>query len=127
MLGHITEWFYRHLVGIAPDPEQPGFGHIRIKPQPEQDLGWADAEYDSVRGPISVRWEREGEFLSLSVAIPANTTASVHLPVPEEQPVYVDGEVLADQAGVLNFERQGNRMVITIGSGTYNFATGRSR
>jgi hypothetical protein len=127
MLGHITEWFYRHLVGIAPDPKQPGFGHIRIKPQPVQDLGWAEAEYDSVRGPISVRWEREGGVLSLSVAIPANTTASVHLPVPEEQPVYVDGAVLADQAGVLNFERQGNRMVITIGSGTYNFTTGRSR
>jgi len=63
----------------------------------------------------------------LTVSIPANTTASVHLPVHESEAVYLNEEVLADQVGVLDFQRRGNRMVISIGSGSYTFATGTSR
>lgn len=83
MLGHIMEWFFHDLVGIAPDPEAPGFEHVLITPQPVGDLTWAEATYDSVRGPIAVRWERlDGQF-DLTVELPANVTATVRLPSPD--------------------------------------------
>ena len=55
MLGQIIEWFYRDLAGIAPDPEQPGFKNVIIQPNPVGDLKWVQANYNSIRGPISVR------------------------------------------------------------------------
>jgi alpha-L-rhamnosidase len=79
-LGHITEWFYRDLAGIQPDESAPGFKHIVIKPQPIEELTWVEATYESVHGPIAVRWDRkEGKFV-LKVSIPANTTATVFVP-----------------------------------------------
>ena len=38
MLGHITEWFYKDLVGIDSDPAGPGFKKIIIRPTPVGDL-----------------------------------------------------------------------------------------
>lgn len=32
MFGEIGGWFYKGLGGIFPDPEQPGFKHIILRP-----------------------------------------------------------------------------------------------
>ncbi len=80
MLGQITEWFYHDVAGIQPDPAAPGFGHVIIRPAPVGDLTWARASYDSVRGPISVHWQREGRDLTLAVTLPPNTTATIQVP-----------------------------------------------
>jgi hypothetical protein len=80
MLGHLMEWFFHDLVGIAPDSEQAGFGHVIIAPQPVGVLTWAEATYDSVRGPIYVRWELKDGSFDLQVDLPPNVTASVRLP-----------------------------------------------
>lgn len=82
MLGQVIEWFYAGLVGIAPDPAVPGFKHILIRPTPVGDLTWAEGSYNSVHGPISVRWERQDGKFTLTATIPANTTATVQLPAP---------------------------------------------
>jgi hypothetical protein len=39
-----------------------------------------EASYQSVHGPIAVRWDRVDGKLRLKVTIPANTTATVYLP-----------------------------------------------
>lgn len=89
MLGQITEWFYRTLVGIDIDPDQPGFKNILIHPQPVGDLTWAAATYESIRGPISVRWDRHGTRFILKLTIPANTTATIHMP-GQAQPIQIE-------------------------------------
>ncbi len=86
-LGQVTEWFYHDLAGIQPDEKAPGFKHIIIKPQPAGDLTWAEATHQSVHGPIKVRWDRAAGKFKLKVTIPANTTATVYLPVKEGTPV----------------------------------------
>jgi hypothetical protein len=80
MLGQVIEWFYHDLAGIQPDAAEPGFKNIIIRPQPVGDLAWVEATYESIRGPIAVRWDRAGEKFTLKVTIPANTTATVHVP-----------------------------------------------
>jgi alpha-L-rhamnosidase len=86
-LGQVVEWFYHDLAGIQPDEAKPGFKHIIIKPNPVEALTWVDARYESVHGAIAVRWDRkDGKFL-LKVTIPANTTATVHVPVRGKAPV----------------------------------------
>jgi hypothetical protein len=87
MLGQVIEWFYAELAGIKCDPAGPGFKRIIIRPQPVGDLAWVEASYQSVHGPIAVRWDRGDGKFKLKVTIPANTRASVYLPSRNTAPV----------------------------------------
>ncbi|MGD9633600.1 MAG: alpha-L-rhamnosidase C-terminal domain-containing protein, partial [Pirellulales bacterium] len=121
MLGHITEWFYKDLVGIDCDPAGPGFKKIIVRPTPVGDLKWAEATYRSVRGPISVRWERVGKRFKLAATIPANSTATVYLPSADKGRVLENGVDVAESPGVEFLRREGDRNVYAVGSGQYKF------
>ncbi len=120
-LGQIIEWLYGNLVGISPDPAGPGFKKIIIRPTPVGDLKWARATYDSIRGPISVRWDHEGGRFKLQVTIPANTTATVYVPTKGDGEVSEGGVAAEDSPGVRLLRRDGGHAVYAIGSGSYNF------
>ena len=100
MLGQIIEWFYRCLVGIEPDPAGPGFRRVVIRPQPVGDLTWAEAAYESIRGPIRVRWEREAGRFILQVSIPPNAQATVHVPTDQGGDVMEGGTAAHESPGV---------------------------
>lgn len=85
-LGQVIEWFYQDLAGIQPDEAQPGFKHIIIRPHPAGNLAWVEATYQSVHGPIAVRWDRRDGKFKLKVTIPANTTATIYLPSRAKTP-----------------------------------------
>ena len=121
MLGHITEWFYKDLVGIDCDPAGPGFKKILVRPTPIGDLEWAEATYRSVRGPISVRWERDDNRFRLATTIPANTTATVYLPAAAGSEVLESGVDVGGSPGVVFLRREGDCNVYAIGSGCYTF------
>lgn len=122
MLGHITEWFYKELVGIDCDPEGPGYEKINIRPTPVGDLKWAEATHDSVRGPIHVRWDKDDEAFKLAVTIPANTTATVYVPAGEGQTVTESGASIEDADGVTALGHEDGRSAFRIESGDYEFA-----
>jgi len=121
MLGQIIEWFYRCLVGIEPDPAEPAFRRVMIRPQPVGELTWAEASYESIRGMIRVRWERCDSRFTLQVTIPANTRATVHVPAEPESPVTEGGAAAHESPGVTFLRREGDRMVYDIESGSYRF------
>ncbi len=80
MLGHIEEWFYRSLAGINVDLSAEGARRITIRPDPVGDVTWVKATYDSIFGPIGSEWTTDGVRFTLTVSIPANTRAVVHVP-----------------------------------------------
>ena len=80
-------WFYQGLAGIRPDPRAPGFKRIVIRPAIVGDLTWVKARFDSPYGRIVSRWQRDGNKLTMDVTIPANTTATVHVPGEAPQAV----------------------------------------
>jgi hypothetical protein len=121
MLGQITEWFYKDLVGIDCDPAGPGFKKILIKPHPVGDLTWAQASYDSAHGKISVRWERTGRSFRLKASIPANTTATVYLPAQSAGEIREGNRSLAASPGTRLLTREATRAIIAIESGHYDF------
>ena len=114
MLGHIMEWFYGSLVGIAPDPEQPGFRNVIVAPQPVEGIDWAEASFESARGPVSARWRREGETIALELELAPNMTGSVRLPGGYELVKPVDGARGEVVDGVLR-----------LGSGRWELVLGR--
>ncbi len=83
MFGSISQWFFQRLGGIMPDDKSNGFDLIRICPNIVPELNWVKTSYQSVRGEIVSRWNRDKakETLTFNFTIPANTKASVVLPV----------------------------------------------
>ncbi len=118
-LGSIGEWLYRHVAGI--DAASPGFGRILIRPRLGGGLTHARAEYDSVRGRIESGWEISGSQVRLSVTIPPNTTATVHVPTGDPATVSEGGEPLREAEGVELLREDGGEVVLSLGSGRYEF------
>lgn len=80
MFGEIGGWFYKGLGGIFPDPEQPGFKHILLRPNFVKQLKHFEAQHDSPYGQIVSRWEWKGKKINYEVTVPANSTATLYLP-----------------------------------------------
>jgi alpha-L-rhamnosidase len=121
IMGQVIEWFYQGLAGITPDASWPGFKAIVLRPQPVDGLAWADATYESIRGPVSSRWERQGDRFTLKVAIPANTSATVWVPSRAGGAVSESGAAAASRPGVTFLRREGDRALYRIESGAYVF------
>ena len=121
MLGQIIEWFYHDLAGIASDPAGTGFKQIVITPAVIGDLTWVEAEYDSIHGPIAVRWDRVGEHLKLAIKIPANTTATVFVPAREGALITESGQPVEKSSGVVFLRRENDRAVYAVEAGSYVF------
>ena len=83
-LGSVAQWLYEYVAGIR--PLAPGYAHVLIAPEPGE-LEWAQASYESVRGPIRSAWRAAGGEFRLEVEIPANVRAYVALPGGEPEPV----------------------------------------
>jgi alpha-L-rhamnosidase len=79
-LGSVGEWLYRYVLGIDQQPGTAGFGRLVLRPHPGGSLAAASGSYQSVRGPVRAGWTRSGGRLSYRVEIPANVSASVHVP-----------------------------------------------
>ncbi len=80
MFGHISEWFYKHLAGIQPIENHPGFKHFLIAPIFPNDLEWVSGNTNSPYGEIKCEWKRIGNNIELSLSIPYNSTAKIVLP-----------------------------------------------
>ncbi|MFD2116587.1 family 78 glycoside hydrolase catalytic domain [Paenibacillus yanchengensis] len=79
--GSVGEWMYRYMAGMETDEQQSAFKHIHIKPRLDRTLAFVEASYESLYGLIRSNWKITGDQYELTVEIPANTTATVHLPI----------------------------------------------
>ena len=76
MFSGIIAWFYKSLLGIAPNVKNPAFERIELKPVFIKELGFVKGGFETVRGKISAEWKYEdGEFI-YTVDIPEGISAS---------------------------------------------------
>jgi alpha-L-rhamnosidase len=81
MFGEVDAWFYKGLGGIRPDPENPGFKNILLKPNFVTGLNHAAISFCSTYGRIVSDWERtKKNVIVYNVTVPANSTATLSLP-----------------------------------------------
>ena len=121
-LGAVCGFVFRRIAGIA--PLEAGFRRSLIRPLIDRRVRHAGATYQSAMGTISTdwRWEAEGR-LRLAVAIPANTSARVHLPAGAGAPLREGGRALPRE-GVHLVSRSNTEAVFDIVSGAYVFTAG---
>ena len=82
LLGDFIPWMFECLAGIAPDPENPGFKHIVMKPDfGIREIDGVKACYPSLYGNICSKWTRDANGnIYWEIEIPANTSATAFLP-----------------------------------------------
>lgn len=127
--GSVGEWLYRYVAGIEVEAEGAGYRTFLIQPNPGEEMPWARAQYESVRGPIAVDWRVEGDEFALDVEVPANTSATVHLPTSDPGSATEGGTPVGTAAAsvpgvqyVGMEERFGRpRAVFEVASGRYSF------
>lgn len=132
--GAVVEWMYKYMLGIVVDEDKPGFKHIILKPQPDlrtaeelpsgqENVRWARGEFDSVAGKIKVSWNIEESSFTYNVSIPKNTTATLYMPVFDDQAatILVNGEVMP----VSGFRKENGFLVIPVVPGEFEFITMR--
>ena len=123
LVGDLAIWFYECLAGIKPDPAQPGFKHIIMKPHPVGDLKFVKATHRSPYGLITSEWKREGGKFDWQITVPPNTTATVHVPASGLETV-TEGRGSALKAkGVKAFRYENRAAVLKVESGSYRFVS----
>jgi len=117
--GAVGEWMIENILGIQSDPHSPGFKHFILKPLPGGTLTWAKGSYEAITGKIEAGWELDNGRFTYHFTIPANTTATVHIPCRSVDEVRLDGEKLTDifdrDASVF----ENGYAIIKLMSGTY--------
>lgn len=119
--GSFARWCYRSLGGIRPDSDAPGFKRSIIKPTVVENLAWVKCSHDSAYGHIVSNWKREGNALTMDITIPANTTATVHVPTRDLTAVTESGQPVAKAEGVKYLRLERGTAVYAVVSGTYRF------
>lgn len=76
--GAVANWMHHAIAGVQ--PTAPGWKHVLIKPLLGGEITHASTTHDSIYGKISSSWKIENSTFSISISIPPNVTAVVHLP-----------------------------------------------
>ena len=90
MFGSVSQWFFRWLGGIRPDPDFPGFKKFIIAPSIPKGLNYVKCSYVSPYGKIVSNWETQGTNGYLfQIVVPKGSIASVNLPINRQQRITV--------------------------------------
>jgi alpha-L-rhamnosidase len=114
-------WLYENLAGIKSDPEQPGFKHIIMRPEPVGDLRFVKASHRSPYGLIVSDWQKQDGVFRWKVTIPANATATLYVPATSAEGVTESGKPIVQARGVQLLRMEQGRAVVRVGSGKYAF------
>jgi len=94
MFGTVSEWYYRWLAGIQPDPDHPGFKEFFLTPTMPEGLESVNCTYHSPYGAIVSNWKKiASESYTYEITVPNGTKANITLPVSQSQTLgIINGE-----------------------------------
>lgn len=123
MMDHIEEWFFSVLGGIKTADD--GGKHIRVAPWMPADMTSLTAATVTPYGKVGLSYDRHGDAVDYTVEIPANTVATIELPLTDDKRIVESGKkIRAGRRGVESVTI-GESAVIMVGSGTYRFTVGK--
>ena len=121
--GSCLEWIYNYMSGIKSDETAPGYKHFILQPTVDSQgrIDSVNGSYKSMYGMIESGWtSKEGEMATYSAVVPANTSATLYLPISEKQ-----AEALEVTEGVTAQGREVRNGVdcakYELAAGSYNF------
>ncbi len=132
MFGSVVEYFYKYLAGIQSPLEgntSTGYKHIHLQPYIPQKLNRVNASVETVAGKIVSNWKNNDNKLIYNVEIPANTTATIVLPLffknatltESGSVIWKNGSYKSGTDGISEVKADNKQISISIKSGSYNF------
>ncbi len=122
-----SRWLYTDVLGIAHeyDSDNVGYSHFVLKPtytSYDSSVTWVKGSYNSTSGKISAEWNISENVFEYTCTIPANTTATLELPVESATSGITESGVNVSEAEGVEFVKSENgRNVYELQSGTYTF------
>ena len=135
MHGSVCTWFYKCIGGVRPADDAAGFDRFIVAPSIPRGLTHAQISLLTVRGEVRVSWRKTGTELHLSVTVPFNTSAEVHVPfdgghadAPHRPELSESGRLLFDSRtgvhpvdGITDVALEEAGLVLHTGSGEFDF------
>jgi alpha-L-rhamnosidase len=121
LLGDLLVWYYENLAGIQTDKSEVGFKKIVFNPVFPKGLSFVRASHKSPYGLIKSEWNVKGNSLTWKVAVPANTTAEVHIPAKSYKEIKVGGASISESKGFRLISEKNKEVLLGIPSGEYTF------
>ena len=75
--GAVGDWMYRVVAGI--ELLELGYKKIKLQPQPDSSMQFANASFESNYGKKISGWQRKDGNIVVPGTVPANTTAEIIL------------------------------------------------
>lgn len=130
--GVVSEWMFRRVAGIEADEAQPGFKHFFLMPTPDdrtyfpagqERITSVKATHESGYGLIGSEWQRGDDGrISYQATVPANTTATLYLPLLNANDEITEGGKALEEAEGVTFKGiEDGKAVIELESGSYEF------
>jgi alpha-L-rhamnosidase len=117
--GAIGDWMYRVSAGI--EIMGAGYKHLILQPHPTKKLTYSKASFESSYGTVASGWERKGTKIVVSLKIPANTNATIILPVGSDTKTTVNGIAVSENKNFTNVRTSDKKLILEAGSGDYVF------
>ncbi|WP_181028667.1 family 78 glycoside hydrolase catalytic domain [Pseudoclavibacter sp. RFBA6] len=125
--GAVSEWIYNTVAGVNQDPTQAGYQHSVLKPQPDADgrVTWANAAFTTNYGTLVSDWTTENGSFEYHVEVPANSSATVYVPVDDKSKTVLEGGLAAvDAEGVTLVGIENGIAQLEVVSGSFDFTVG---
>lgn len=117
--GAVGEWMMGYQAGITANDGRAGYQSFVLQPTPGGSFTSVSAEYDSAYGVIKSSWSTDDGGFSYDAIIPANTTATLYLPMDEK-----DATKATETAGVTGVTYVGDNIHNGINTRTYQLVAG---
>ncbi|MFH0945637.1 MAG: family 78 glycoside hydrolase catalytic domain [Planctomycetota bacterium] len=120
------KFFKSGLVGV--EPTSPGFGTFRVRPHIGGGLTYAQCDIPTIKGSVGSRWKKVATGLQMSVHVPVNTVAEVHVPAlawnlpyikDGDTTIWNNGTYLGGTSGVTYVGVDGEYVIFNLQSGLY--------
>lgn len=121
LVGDLIIWMYENLAGIAPDPGQPAFKHVIMRPTPVEGLDYVKASHRTSYGQIASAWRKQNGAFEWNIQLPPNTTATLEIPVPAGANVTEGGKPAKEVRGARFLGTANGIARFQVGSGSYHF------
>ncbi|WP_111977610.1 family 78 glycoside hydrolase catalytic domain [Algibacillus agarilyticus] len=76
--GAVAQWFYNGMLGVQ--SLEPGFKTFKLEPQFTSRLNDISGRIPTINGDIDVSWSINNDKLAMTLIVPNNSRATLHLP-----------------------------------------------
>ncbi len=122
--GAVGSWMINYSAGIESEPDSPGMAHFILRPQtdPTGQITNVDGYVSALAGDIRSSWKTVNGIAEYRLTVPANTSATLYLPLPQGSTLREAGKVVKTKGkGFKLLERKDGKVKIDLQSGDYCF------